>query len=122
MKFAFASIAAALLLTACGGGDSEPEKPKFAVIRYEVTGLLTTRASVTYENTGKTEQKTVNLPASLPDFGVAIGEPGDFLYVSAQNQSSSGSVTVNILVNGTVVKSATSSGAFGIATARATCC
>lgn len=122
MKNVLLSIAGAILLSACGGGDSKPEEAKFAVISYEVSGLLTSRASVTYQVAGKTQQKTVTLPASLPDFGIATATPGSFLYVSAQNQSTTGSVTVKILVNGTAVQSATSSGAFGIATASTSCC
>lgn len=42
---------------------------------------------------------------------------GNFVYISAQNQGQSGTVTVSIISNGTTFKTSTSSGAYVIATA-----
>lgn len=42
-------------------------------------------------------------------------EPGDFIYILAQNQESSGSVTCEITVDGIRVSKNTSTAAYGIA-------
>ena len=42
--------------------------------------------------------------------------PGEFVYISAQNEGEYGSVTCRITVDGVVVSENTSSGAYGIAT------
>lgn len=108
-----------LTLTACGGGD----QPGSASVSYSISGDGTTAASLTYANaTGGTEQKTVTLPTTVPTSGTYSIPPGQFLYISAQNQSSSGSVTVKIMINGNVWKQSTSSGAYAIATASGGCC
>ena len=44
----------------------------------------------------------------------------DFLYISAQNQGDSGSVTVSIYLKGDLYKTSTSVGAYVIATASGT--
>lgn len=83
-------------------------------VMYEITGTASS-VSVTLNNaTGGTEQygnARVPQQISYPDF------QDYFLYISAQNNGGSGSVTVTIYVNGRVVKTATSSGAYVIATA-----
>jgi hypothetical protein len=69
---------------------------------------------VTYQDAdGDTAQQSgVRVPWSH-----SVGRGSDFLYISAQNQGSSGSVTCSIRNNGRVVKQATSSGAYVICTA-----
>ena len=79
---------------------------------YRITGTAK-RADLTYNNaSGGTEQKTVALPWSQ-SYTVPAG---GFLYVSAQNDGQSGSVTCEIVVNGGTVKTSTSEGAYKIAT------
>jgi MmpS family membrane protein len=82
-------------------------------VGYEVLGSARS-VSLTYENAmGSTEQiADTTLPWHL-DFNAATGQ---FLYVSAQAESG-GTVTVNILRNGSVVKTATSEGEHTIASA-----
>lgn len=112
---------AAVLLAACGGGsDSDDDKPTFNSVTYSVKGSAGSAAVVTYRSSGATNQLKVTLPWSGP-IGMTAKE-GDFLYVSAQNQSGLGSITTSISVNGETLASSTSTASYGVATADATCC
>jgi hypothetical protein len=72
----------------------------------------TNRASLTLSNaTGNTEMITVRVPWSQ----MLIMEPGEYLYLSAQNERDRGSISCQIHVNGRVVEEANSSGAYVIA-------
>ena len=105
-------VLVALILTtaACGGSTPVPKPDIF--ITYEVSGT-TDKASLTYENKdGNSEQKTVRLPWRFS----FEAEPGTFLYVSAQNEGESGSVTCKISESNLVKEKATSEGAYVIAT------
>jgi len=105
------ALAALVLATvACGGEPATvPESDIF--ITYEVGGT-TDKASLTYENKdGNSEQKTVSVPWRFS----FEAKPGAFLYVSAQNERESGSVTCKILENNLVKGKAASEGAFVIA-------
>lgn len=85
----------------------------YSNVRYEITGTATS-ASLTYSNrSGGTEQITVDVPHTIEydDFF------DNFMYISAQNQDSTGSITVSIYRNGGLMDTATSSGAYVIATA-----
>jgi hypothetical protein len=79
------------------------------------TGGLT--AGLTYRNaTGGTEQndrEQYELPASLTFYAAS----GQFVYISAQNKTDHGAVQVSISVDGKLLQQATSSSAYGIATA-----
>ncbi len=81
-------------------------------IEYVVTGTAIA-VDVTLNNaTSGTEQySNVRLPVtySYTKF------PDHFVYISAQNQGSSGSVTAQIFYKGSLVKTSTSSGAYVIA-------
>ncbi len=85
-------------------------------VQYEITGTAKS-VDVTMSNaTGGTEQQSnVFLPCvySYDRF------PGRFLYISAQNNTDAGSVTVTIYLNGEAIKTAKSSGAYVIATVSA---
>ena len=81
---------------------------------YEITGSAS-YVDVTLSNpTGGTEQYG---PVAVPHSYTYQDFPGYFLYISAQNQGESGSVTTTIYVNGEVYKTSTSSGAYVIASA-----
>ena len=111
MKNSVALIVAVLLLSGCGLTDA-PETTQS--VKYEVTGTATTVSITLSNSTEDTEQiASAKLPWSRP----FTGKKGGFLYVSAQNQGSTGSVTARIIVNGSEFKTATSNGAYVIATA-----
>jgi hypothetical protein len=81
---------------------------------YEITGTAT-KVDVTLANaSGGTEQYS---NVSLPKKYTYNSFSDSFLYVSAQNQGESGSVTVSIYVNGKLFKTSRSSGAYVIADA-----
>ena len=120
-----------ILLTSCGGGgDAENtngngasgQQPgsgaASATVTYAVSGT-TNKASLTYSNSQDgTVQQTVSLPWSIQ----YTMKAGDFLYISAQNQNESGSVTTDIRINGYAYKNTTSAGAYVIATSSGSCC
>jgi hypothetical protein len=84
-------------------------------IKYEVTGDVSS-VDITMNNKyDNTEQHAdVILPFSY-EFTVPYGEYF-FLYISAQNNDSSGSVTTKIYIDGTVEEQSTSSGSYVIST------
>jgi hypothetical protein len=78
-------------------------------VEYRVAGT-TTEASVTIKNsTGATEQHDVTVPWKSIVFYV---QPGDHLYLSAQNSEDSGTITCEIRVNGKLLERAKSSGRY----------
>jgi len=83
-------------------------------VQYKITGTANT-VNVTLNNpSGGTEQySNVSVPKTYSYKYFADW----FLYISAQNQGSSGSVTVSIYYKGNLFKSSSSSGAYVIATA-----
>jgi hypothetical protein len=78
-----------------------------------VSGTAST-VSVTYATAGgdTAQQNGVRVPWSH-----FVGGGSDFLYISAQNQGETGTVTCTIRNNGTAVKQTTSTGAYAICTA-----
>lgn len=89
------------------------EATKVYMISYRIGGTART-VDLTYNNAGgDTEQQN---DKSVPWNSGFSAHPGQFLYVSAQNQGESGTVTCEITLNGAVVKSSQSSGAYSIAT------
>lgn len=90
-----------------------PRVPSSTTYRVEYQVQGTARgASLTYQNAGgSSEQRDVAVPWDM-DF---VATPGQFLYVSAQNKGETGTITCNILLNGVVVKTSTSQGAYKIA-------
>lgn len=106
----------ALTLTGCGeaGNDGSDYVYVPDEVTYTITGTAAT-VDITLNNaTGGTEQYS-DVPVPWEKHYDDITDW--FLYVSAQNQGSSGTVTVKVYHNGNLVDSATSSGAYVIATA-----
>jgi hypothetical protein len=98
--------------TAAARGVPEARGEFAPRVTYRVTGTAT-EAALTYRNAnGGTEQKDVPLPWELT-FDLRGTSP---LYVSAQNRTSAGSVTCEILFDGVSRTNATSSGAYVLAT------
>ncbi|MBI9099143.1 MAG: hypothetical protein JEY91_11730 [Spirochaetaceae bacterium] len=82
-------------------------------VKYSVTGTaLTVDITIENENGGTSQYSDVAVPWEYS----FTGWEGDFIYLSAQNQGSSGSVICTIYRNGGEYKSSTSSGAYVIAT------
>jgi len=83
-------------------------------VEYKITGTAS-QVDVTLQNaTGGIEQHD---NASVPHSYAFNAFTGWFLYISAQNQGGYGSVTVSIYLNGRIVATSTSSGAYVIASA-----
>jgi hypothetical protein len=97
----------------CGGSNSCIRN-----VSYSVSGTAE-MVDVTLSNpSGGTEQYTDRI---LPYTYTFSSYEGDFLYISAQNQGSSGTVTTKIIVDGSTFKESTSSGAYVIASASGSC-
>lgn len=110
------SMAAILLFSffvGCSESPTEPEIKNYEV-KYEISGTATT-VDITYTNsTGGTSQLSdVSVPWTL----TFRRDEGEFVYVSAQNQNDTGSVTATIYRDGSTLQTSTSSGAYVIATA-----
>ena len=88
--------------------------PTYYTVKYEVTGT-TPEVSTTIENESGGTSQFSNV--STPWIYEFQRGSGYFVYLSAQNQRSSGSVIVSIYFNGNLYKTSTSSGAYVIATA-----
>jgi hypothetical protein len=102
-------------------GSTLPSSPSSSstatphMVEYRVSGTAHL-ASLTYENaSGGTEQKH---DAVLP-WTYQLGEPhrGQFLYISAQNSGSYGTIVTEIVIDGQVVKHSESEGEYSIASA-----
>lgn len=98
-----------------GGGSNNLSNHPVQSSGYEITYRIEGTAksvSLTYQNEqGGTEQQN----ALVPWKKTYTMQPGDFAYVSAQNNGESGTVICVIELNGKEVKRSTSSGAYTIA-------
>lgn len=104
------------------GGDSarSQSSSSLAVVTYFVTGTADS-IDITMETPGGTsQQSSLEVPLQRKDGtrGLSFSfRPGAFVYISAQNQGSSGTVTCRIEgTGGIVIAETTSSGAYTIAT------
>lgn len=86
-------------------------------VRYEVTGTAEA-VNITYENDsgGISQVSNIQLPWSMS----FSGNPEDYVYLYAQNQGETGSITVTIFKDGDVFRRATSQGSFVIASVSGT--
>ena len=98
-------------------GASDRKRPRQVVM--EVTGSAP-MASITVRAGDKsTQQSDVDVPVVLEsgERGLRYAvEGGEFVYISAQNSTDSGDVTCAITVDGELLVTNTSSGAYVIAT------
>lgn len=104
-----------VLFSACSVFDREVAPGNYS-IEYIVSGTgACTRADLTYYNSseGISQQSDATLPWS---YKFTVSDKHQFLYISAQNDFSSGSVTTTIKINGTVEATSTSTGAYVIST------
>lgn len=95
--------------------DSVVVTVRFPPVEYKVSGSAR-RAFLTYENQsgGTSQESQVLLPWS---YKFTSANSGDWLYISAQNETSSGCVVVEIYKDGKLYKRSQSCGAYVIATA-----
>lgn len=120
MKFRIAAATALLTLatSACetstlgesGGFDGGTEH----AVTYEVTGSAGA-IDVTYENANGDSSQEGGM--AVPWRRTFTMTEGSFVYISAQNQGESGSVTCTVLVDGVEAESNTSSGGYTICSA-----
>ena len=89
------------------------EQAKTYTVVYRISGSARS-VDLTYQNASASSEQARSKP--VPWNMTFSAHPGEFLYVSAQNNDASGTVKCELLVNGTVVKSAESNGAYTIAT------
>jgi hypothetical protein len=83
-------------------------------ITYVVSGA-SNRADITYENENQDASQAVD--AIVPWRYAFDAEPGEFVYLSAQRGGAPGDITCTIELDGVVVESNSSSGAYSICTA-----
>ena len=109
-------VVVAILAAGCGLFDPDADKVQ---IKYTVTGSCS-QVDITMENEdgGVSQYSNRSVPWTY-EFPDKISRDR-FLYIAAQNQGQTGSVTVKIYRDGDVIKSSTSSGAYVIATASGT--
>lgn len=88
----------------------------YADYYYEVTGTAT-NVDITISDLfgGNIQHDNVNIPWQSQVYRNDSPENRIFAYISAQNQGSTGNITVKIYRNGDVIKSSTSTGAYCIA-------
>ena len=104
----------AIFLVACGGGDDYVDD-----VVYAISGT-TDSASVTVTFfDGSIGQYDLPVPYKFLPLTFKCGE---FMYLSAQNNRASGTITATIYVGGKVWKQVVSSGAYSIATVSGTYC
>ena len=105
------TVSVMMLTLACGGSPSGPS----GHVEYQIAGSAT-RVDITYQNSSGGTSQIAN--AAVPwTYSWTGAKSGDFLYVSAQIVSGTGSVTATIRKNGTVAQTSTSTGFATIATA-----
>ena len=97
--------------------DSPTEsKEKLFSVKYEISGSVNkVFITIENENGGTSQFSAISVPWT---YTFSSRKPkGTFVYVSAQNQGETGTVTVTIYRDGTVFKTSSSTGAYVIATA-----
>ena len=88
-------------------------------LAYEVTGTEN-NYNLTIEAAPSGTEQYSNVGSGWKYTWTQVNDNPRFLYVSAQNQNSSGTVIVKIIKDGTVIATNTSSGAYVIATVSGT--
>jgi hypothetical protein len=120
-KFIFLTVISILTIVTAAGCymDSADNLSSYSYskdIKYSVSGTASTVDITMSNKDDNTEQKgDVSVPWSYSFTKTDSGY--QFLYISAQNQHDTGTVTVKIVIDGETVETATSEGAYVIATA-----
>ena len=85
-------------------------------VEYRVSGSGTSSASLTYNNSDDNTSQISNANLTW-SYKFNATNKEFFAYISAQNNSNGGSITSQIIIDGKVCSSSTSSGGYVIATA-----
>jgi hypothetical protein len=112
MKRLIIVVLAAIAISGCTGSSTEPSSG--GLVQYQITGTAK-HVALTYQNaSGGTTQSGASLPWTYP----FSAKSGDFLYVSAQIDTSpdAGNITISISKNGSIIQSASAFGFPNIAT------
>jgi hypothetical protein len=90
------------------------------LVEYVISGTTSEASLLLFENAQDVTEQRLNV--KLP-FTLSFNrDPSDFLYVSAQNNFSAGTIKVTIKINGVEQRTDQSTAAFGTAVAFMTCC
>lgn len=89
-----------------------PDRNQNWSVQYRVTGTARSADITISVPGGGTEQHPVSIPYTSPAYTF---KGMDHAYISAQNKGEYGSVTTEIVVNGSTLRRASSSGAYTIA-------
>ena len=109
-----AAVIACVGVAGCGGDNESPSAPTPTSVSVQYKVVAPYSASITYAlSAGSTSQQSRAISPWERTFTATVGQ---FLYLSAQNDSSSGCVYVDIYVNGQLFKTGSSCGAYVIAT------
>lgn len=111
MKIVFLVISLFLVLACSNPFDTSVD------VRYEVVGSAES-VNITFENAGGGISQMANV--ALPWSHSFSADPGDYVYLFAQNQGKNGSITVTIYKDGDVFKRATSEGEYVVASVSGT--
>ena len=111
-KHLWSLIALSMLIIFAVGSTDMSDKKQTYRIQYCVTGTARSADITISVPSGGTEQRPVQIPYISPTYTFKGWEHA---YISAQNKGEYGSVTAEIVVNGSTLKQATSSGAYTIA-------
>jgi hypothetical protein len=115
-----AACAVASVMAGCGGGeDDSPRQVEYTVSDGTLTLFSGRAAHITY---APSMGETAQVDALIPWTYKRTAKPGEFLYVSAQSQQRTGTIYVNIFIDGKPAHSSSSRAAYGVATASGTCC
>lgn len=109
MKVTITGFVVALLLAVAGCDLPDPNQEH--AVRYRVTGSAQS-VNITIETPSGTEQRPVSIPWTSPTYTF---RGMDHAYIAAQNNGETGTVVVKLIVGGSTLKQASSSGAYSIA-------
>lgn len=117
-KFVLAVILLVVLIGVCGGGERPssfvPSDSSTVHVSLQIRG----RGDLTYNNAGGNTEQRSGAGSADGEWGQVASYRagrGEFVYLSIQNSHETGSVECRILVDGEVIESARSSGAYVIA-------
>ncbi|MHA7300856.1 MmpS family transport accessory protein [Pseudarthrobacter sp. MDT1-22] len=99
-----------------GSSNSSAVTSTQRIVTYEVVGGAKS-ATITYQAPTGTAQASIKVPLvnKSGDMVTFEMDRGDFVYISAQNKGTSGNIICRISVDGKVISTVTSSGAYAIA-------